>query len=72
MNLYRVKIEPMPDNPAGLVSGDSSGLWKTVVYKRRGAYVDDEDFQHVDQEDMTYEEARERSAALRKEWGEEG
>jgi hypothetical protein len=70
MSLYRIKIEPMPDNPARNRSGDSSGLWKTVVYKRKGAYVTDEVFQHTDQEDMTFEEARERSASLKKQWAE--
>jgi hypothetical protein len=68
MNLYRVKIGPMPDNPARDRSGDPSGLWMTVIYKRRGPSVEDEDFQRIDQEDMTFEEARQRSATLKKQW----
>ncbi len=43
----------------------------TVIYKRRGSSVFDEDFQHIDKENMSFEEARERSATLKKQWGEE-
>jgi hypothetical protein len=71
MTLYEVVIEPMPDNPVRNRSGDSSGLWKTVIYKRRGAYVTNKDFQHIDQEDMTFEEARERARMLRQQWNKE-
>jgi hypothetical protein len=72
MNLLRVAIEPMPDNPARNRSGDPSGLWKTVVYKRRGPSVENEDFQYIDREDMTFEEAKERAEELRRGWREEG
>jgi hypothetical protein len=53
MSLYRAAIRPMPDNPAGDVAGDTSGLWKVVVYKRRGEYVENEELIETPGEEQT-------------------
>src|SRR5258708_34109946 len=72
MGLYRVTVEMMPDNPAKGRAGVKTGLWQVVVYKRKGAYVEDEDFIEVHDEDLLYEEAREASRTLEDELNEEG
>jgi hypothetical protein len=72
MGLYRVTFEMMPDNPAKGRAGVKTGLWRVVVYRRKGAYVEDEDFIDVHDEDLPYEEAREASRALEHELNEEG
>lgn len=72
MGLYRVKSEMMPDNPAKGRSGVNTGLWQVVVYKRRGAYIEDADIIAVHDENLPYEEAREAGRKLERELNEEG
>lgn len=72
MGLYRVTSEMMPNNPAKGRAGVKTGLWQVVVYKRRGAYVHDQDFVAVHDESLPYEEAREAGRKLERELNEEG
>jgi hypothetical protein len=62
----------MPDNPARGRAGVKSGLWKVVVFKRRGMYVHDEDFIAVHDVNLPYEEARVAGRTLERELNEEG
>jgi len=72
MGLYRVTSKMMPDNPAKGRAGVSTGLWQVVVFKRRGAYVEDQDFVAVHDANLPYEEARQAGRKLERELNEEG
>lgn len=72
MGLYRVTSKMMPDNPARGRTGVKSGLWQVVVFKRRGTYVEDEDFIAVHDVNLLYEDARVAGRALERELNEEG
>lgn len=67
VNLYRAAIRPMANNPAH-VPGDYSGLWRVVIYERRG--VSDATEKAVDQRGLnsTYQEAEELSTKLNREF----
>ncbi len=69
--LYRAAIRAMPGNPAGKFVGDSSGLHRVLIYKRRGLYVADEDLVEVAAIDLTFDEALELSSKLNREFNAE-
>jgi hypothetical protein len=71
VNLFRAAIRPMPGNPAH-TPGDFSGLWRVVIYERRG--VSDATEKEVGQQGMnsTYQEAEELCHQLNREFAGEG
>ena len=63
--MIRVEPEPMPENPAARKVGDSSGLWKVVVYDYGDSSVIDKNTRgKVHKENLPYEEARDLANKL--------
>ncbi len=63
--MYQVKLEPMPGNPAARKVGDSSGLWKVVVYDYgTGSVIDKNTPGKTHKENLPYEEARDLASSL--------
>jgi hypothetical protein len=63
--MYRVKVEPMPDNPDVPKVGDSSGSWKVVVYDYgAGNVIDKNALGNTHKENLPYEEARDLASSL--------
>jgi hypothetical protein len=66
--LYRAAIRAMPGNPARRFVGDSSGLHRVLIYKRRGVYVSNEDLVEIAASDLTFDEALKLSTKLNREF----
>jgi hypothetical protein len=61
---YRVKIEPMPDNPVDR-PGDQSGLWRVVIEDRgTGSIIPTNPPRQIVGENLPYQEALELSSKL--------
>jgi hypothetical protein len=58
--MYRVKIEPMPENKAC----DPSGLWRLVVYQYEGPPTKAPLFVNVLEENLRFQEACEMTAGV--------
>jgi hypothetical protein len=69
MSLFRVAVEPMPDNPTRKTIDDRSGLWRVVVYKRRGEHSEEEDLIQTPGENLTRDNADKLSQVLNRIWG---
>jgi hypothetical protein len=64
MALLTAVIRPMPFNPARQAAGDTSGLWRVLIYRRRAD--EDEELIEIRAQDLTHDQAlelRERLSA---------
>jgi hypothetical protein len=55
----------MPFNPARQVTGDISGLWRVLIYRRRAE--EDEELIEIRAENLTHDQALELCEKLNKE-----
>jgi hypothetical protein len=68
LKLYRAAIRAMPDNPARHFCGDKSGLHRVLIYKRRGAFIADEDFVETAGSNLPWYEAFELCGKLNRQF----
>lgn len=61
--LYRAVIQKMPNNPTRQIA-NTSGLHRVLVYKRRSATTEAEDFAYLAGENLEWQEALSLSGKL--------